>query len=299
MKRGRRILALACVLDAVAGDPAWLPHPVRLMGAAIAWGERRFNAAGTGSRSGGALLALGIVGAAIVAGAAAQRSVPIAIVLGASTLATRDLLAEVSAVADALERESLEHARARVARIVGRDTAALDAAGVARAAIETLAESACDGVVAPLFWFAVGGLPAALGFKAASTLDSMIGHRETRYLRFGAFAARLDDVLNFIPARVTALFIAFAGRAPLRVLAVARADAPRHASPNAGWPEAAIAAALDLRLGGPNTYGGMLHTGPVFNAAGGAPDAPAIRRALRVTAVAMLAAELAAIVVCR
>jgi adenosylcobinamide-phosphate synthase len=217
------------------------------------------------------------------------------VVLGASTLAVRDLLAEVGAVAAALEADDLALARHRVARIVGRDTAALDADEIARAAIETLGESACDGIVAPLFWFALGGVPAALAFKAASTLDSMIGHREPRYRRFGAFAARLDDALNFVPARITAALIAVCAGTPRRTLAVAWRDAPGHASPNAGWPEAALAGALNVRLGGANTYAGERIDGPHFNAGAPAPAVADVRRAMRVVRRAARAARALAI----
>jgi adenosylcobinamide-phosphate synthase len=282
MKHAAWLVAGACCLDALIGDPPGIPHPVRVMGAAIDLGDRALNGNGAGSRLAGAALALGVIGASAAVGAFAQRSPLASIVLGATTLAARDLLGEAHAVCAALECGDLTLARSRVARIVGRDTADLDASQIARAAIETLGESACDGIVAPLFWLALGGVSGALAFKAASTLDSMIGHREPRYLRFGAVAARTDDALNFIPARITALLIALAGDDPLAAARLAWRDAPRHASPNAGWPEAALAAVLDVRLGGPNQYAGVRADGATFNAAGRQPDVTDVRAAMRV-----------------
>jgi adenosylcobinamide-phosphate synthase len=288
-------IAAACCLDAAVGDPPGWPHPVRLMGAAIALGDRHLNRAGAGSRRAGCALAIGVIAAAAVAGRLLDRWPVTRIVLAGSTLAARNLFEEVDAVADALARDDLARARTAVARIVGRDTADLDHAGVARAALETLAESASDGIVAPLWWLAVGGLPAALAFKAASTLDSMIGHREPRYRRFGAFAARTDDALNLIPARVTALLIALASGAPRGVLRRTWDEAPRHASPNAGWPEAALAAAVGVRLGGTNRYDGVPVIGPVFNGAGRSPTAADVRAALGLVRVAVRWAGFAAV----
>jgi adenosylcobinamide-phosphate synthase len=190
--------------------------------------------------------------------------------LGWTTLSARDLIAEASAVTARLECGDVCGARRRVARIVGRDTAQLDAAEIARATIETLAESACDGIIAPLLALAIGGVPLALAFKAASTLDSMIGHIEPPYTFIGQASARLDDVACYIPARITALVIA--GCAPLvgadawRALMVLRADGHRHRSPNAGRPEAAMAGALGVRLGGRNHYDGVAREGAFLGA---------------------------------
>ena len=165
---------------------------------------------------------------------------------------------------------AISAARAAVAMIVGRDTAALDEAGVARAAIESLAESFCDGVVAPLFWLLLLGLPGIWAYKAVNTADSLIGHREDRWRAFGWAAARFDDLLNWIPARLSGVLICLAGGGGWRIL---RRDARRHGSPNAGWPEAAMAGALGLRLAGPIAYDGVMHDKPWIgdgtNAAGG------------------------------
>jgi adenosylcobinamide-phosphate synthase len=182
---------------------------------------------------------------------------------------------------------------------VGRDTHDLDAHEIARAAIETLAESTCDGIVAPLFWFALGGVPGALAFKAASTLDSMIGHREPRYARFGAASARIDDVANFLPARAAAFIAAGAAPAPRAALRVVLHDAREHASPNAGWPEAAFAGALGVRLGGTNRYAGVAHAGAILNAAGSPPRACDVRRAIRLVRRTSALAAMAALVLSR
>jgi len=171
-------------------------------------------------------------------------------------LAQRSLFDHVRAVGERIDAEDLTGARDAVGMIVGRDTAALDEAGVARAAIESLAESFCDGVAAPLFWLLLLGLPGVWAYKAVNTADSLIGHREDRWRAFGWAAARTDDLANWIPARLSGLLLCFAGGSGWRVL---RRDARKHASPNAGWPEAAMAGALGLRLAGPIAYDGVMH----------------------------------------
>lgn len=295
MKAAAWTIAAACAIDALLGDPAWLPHPVRVIGALVTCGDQRLNARGRGSRSAGAVLALAVIGIAAAGGAIAARWPVSAVGLAAAALAARNLLDEAAAVADALEADDIVRARRRVARIVGRDTAELDPAEVARAAIETLAESACDGIIAPLFWLTVCGVPGAQAFKAASTLDSMIGHREPRYRRFGAFAARTDDALNFVPARITALLIALTGGAPRRALLIALRDARHHTSPNAGWPEAALAGALGVRLGGSNRYAGVPIDGAFLNAGGRAPNAADVRTAIGTVARTTLLANICAV----
>lgn len=177
-------------------------------------------------------------------------------ILAWPALAQRSLFDHVRAVADQLDCGDLPAARSAVGMIVGRDTAELDDAGVARAAIESLAESFCDGVAAPLFWLLVLGLPGVWAYKAINTADSLIGHREDRWRAFGWAAARSDDLANWIPARLSGAILCVAGRGGWRVL---RRDARNHASPNAGWPEAAMAGALGLRLAGPIAYDGVMH----------------------------------------
>ena len=273
----KRLLAAICILDAVVGDPRSLPHPVRLIGNAIVRGEDMVRRH-IGDRSAktefaaGALLSLAVVAASALGGALSARvggSLAV-IVSGAAALAARSLDRALAAVETPLACGDTQSARTHLAAIVGRDTAALDDPEIARAAIETAAESLCDGVIAPLLALRAGGVAAAWAYKAANTLDSMIGHVEPPYKDFGRFAARLDDVANFIPARLTVLLLAVA--APLvdgdsvAALSVARRDGRLHQSPNAGWCEAAMAGALHRRLGGSNAYNGQLVRQPYFGA---------------------------------
>ena len=194
-------------------------------------------------------------------------------------LAQRSLHDHVRPVALALEADDLPAARTAVGAIVGRDTQALDENAVARAAIESLAESYCDGVTAPFFWLLVCGLPGVWVYKAINTADSLIGHREERWRAFGWAAARTDDLLNLIPARLAGLLLCLAGGGGWRVL---RRDARNHASPNAGWPEAAMAGALGVRLAGPIAYDGVLHRKPWIGGEGRQAGAGDIRRALAI-----------------
>src|SRR5690606_13888364 len=202
-------------------------------------------------------------------------------------LAQRSLAEHVEAVAEALETGGLEAGRAAVSRIVGRDPARLDEAGVSRAAIESLAENFSDGVVAPAFWMAVAGLPGAAVYKAANTADSMIGHRTKRHGAFGWAAARFDDLINLPASRLTALLVVCAactlqGASPRRAMRAVWRDAGRHRSPNAGWPEAAMAGALGLALAGPRVYGGVAVEDAIMGEGGRREASSAdIRRALQ------------------
>ena len=255
-----RQLAIAYGIDLLIGDPEWFPHPVRLFGALIECGDRTLPK----NFLTGAAFTAAVTTLAWAAGKPRHPAYQVA--LAWTTLATRSLLDEAGAVIRALDAGDIEIARWRLGRIVGRDTASLDESEIARAVIETLAESACDGIVAPLFWMAVGGLPLAMAYKAVNTLDSMIGHREPPYLYFGRAAARLDDAANWIPARLTALGIAAVGGQ--RAFPVWRRDGDLHASPNAGQTEAAMAGALGVQLGGTNFYEGKPHHAPVLNREG-------------------------------
>ncbi len=257
-------VAAGYVLDLLLGDPPWLPHPIVGFGRAIARGERRWNR-GRARFAKGFILASGLVVAVFAATWAAQE---VAAMLGTWIeaalvaagvffgLANRTLIDEGRAVFRALE-ESLTAGRLRLSRIVGRDTAGLDEQQVRTAVFETLAENLSDGVVAPLFYFAIGGLPAMMAYKMVNTLDSMIGHRDERFEQFGKAAARIDDVANFLPARLTA-FLMVAVTASGRGWRFVRRYGRAHASPNAGYPEAALAGILDVRFGGPLRYDGEI-----------------------------------------
>lgn len=298
------ILAGAYTLDWLVGDPECLPHPVRVIGRSIQFAESRIRPLGSGRTyevCAGAVVAFGAIGTTFLSGRAAVRSARrvhrhagllLDIWVASTCLATRNLIDEAAQVIQALERDDLPRARQRLARIVGRDTGQLDDKEVRRAVIETLAESLCDGIVAPLFYLTLGGSSLALAYKAVNTLDSMIGHRDVRYLYFGRVSARLDDAANWIPARVSALLIAgsaglLCGKASL--ISAAQTwwrDQSRHNSPNAGHPESAMAGALRVRLGGPNCYEGEPIHAPILGREFEPPNPPKARVALRVVAAA-------------
>jgi adenosylcobinamide-phosphate synthase len=287
---------VALVVEGCAGYPEPLyrriRHPVVWMGHAIDWLERRWNRADLGDvarRWLGILTVILVAGGAAVAGYVLQSKLndvqfgSVLVMLIATTgLAQHSLFTHVRDVHRPLSSGDLVGARAAVSKIVGRDTATLDEPGVAGAALESLAESFNDGVVAPAFWLVVGGLPGLFAYKALNTADSLIGHREPRWRMFGWAAARADDLVNLIPARLAGLFLVCAAR---RGVSVMWRDASKHASPNAGWPEAAMAGALRIRLGGPAAYDGVLHERPVFGA-GPAPATADLARGLRLYVVA-------------
>ena len=284
------VVLLALAGDALLGDPPTWPHLVRWMGRAIngleAWLRRRY-ATPAGLRLAGALLAILVVGgfawaAQIVLALAWGLWRPLGLALAAlvafQCLALGQLWREARAVAAPLEAGDLPKARQMLGRIVGRDPARLDLAGVRRALIETVAENFNDGVVAPLFYLALGGPVLAVAYKAINTLDSMVGYRDQRYIDLGRFSARLDDLAGWLPARISAALLALAcplvGLHARRAWRGARRDHAAHKSPNSGWPEAAAAAALGVRLGGPNFYGGVLVEKPWINPQGRDPLAP-------------------------
>lgn len=253
-------LGFALLLDAVMGEPEWLwsrlPHPAVVMGRVIGWLDHRLNT-GPDRKKMGAIATAALVFGAIVLGLALAQFGPlIEIIVAAMLLAQRSLASHVTAVADAL-RLSVGNGRLVVARIVSRDCREMSPSQVARAAIESASENLSDGIIAPAFWFLVAGLPGLLVYKVINTADSMIGYRNEQYKDFGWAAARADDVLNLIPARLTGLMIATLSRQLDQWRAITK-DARRHRSPNAGWPEAAMARALGVALAGPRSYDGQM-----------------------------------------
>lgn len=268
-------LIAAFTLDLLIGDPRWLPHPVVLIGKGVAWAERALHRF---ARLGGAIMTITIVGATYALSFYLVNYLQslgiigsvIIIYLTSTTLALRGLL---GAVIDVFKTSDIDEARMKLSMIVGRDTSALDREGIDRAAIETLAENASDGVIAPLFYIALGGLPMAMAYKAVNTLDSMVGYKNERYREFGWASARLDDIANFIPARITgALMVlssAFVRKAHAAgAFKIMLRDGQKHSSPNSGIPEAAMAGALGVVMGGPSTYGGVLVNKPFIGDGG-------------------------------
>jgi adenosylcobinamide-phosphate synthase len=282
----------AMLIELVVGYPqavaGTIGHPVSWIGRLIAMLEIRLNRGRRGDGIVALAIVLGVVGLVTWLVERELLRLPFGLiavaVIASSLIAQRSLHSHVATVAAALEKHGIAAARLAVAHIVGRDTAALDEAGVARAAIESLAENFSDGVVAPVMWMAIAGLPGAALYKAINTADSMIGHRTPRYQAFGWAAARLDDLVNLPASRLAALLLV-AAALPLRASAIAgwraiRRDAPRHRSPNAGYPEAAMAGALGLSLAGPRSYGGVLIDDATMGPGRRDANAADIRRAL-------------------
>ena len=263
------VVLAAVLLDLVFGDPPWLPHPVVAMGKLIEALEKRLRRIVPNERAGGVLLLLLTVAVSgglawVLVERAYARSAwagyALEALLAWTCLAARSLHRESRLVADALQRGDLPEARRLLSFIVGRDTEGLEAPEIWRATVETVAENTSDGVIAPLFFLMVGGAPLAIAYKAVNTLDSMVGYRNERYLRFGWASARCDDLVNWLPARLTGMLMVLA--APLVGLKARSAwwimsrDGKNHASPNSGVPEAAAAGALGVQLGGTNSYFG-------------------------------------------
>ncbi len=288
-------LLAAIGLDRIVGDPPWLwqrvPHPVVIFGKGIDLFEKRLNTGAftpEGRRLNGVFTIVALLALTILVGMLLSMifhhlgflGLILEIIVVAVFLAQKSLGDHVQAVADGLLRNGLEGGRQAVAMIVGRDPKTLDDAGVSRAAIESLSENFADGVVAPVFWYLSAGLPGILAYKMLNTADSMIGHKNERFLQFGWASARLDDLANWPAARLSAGFIAAAALLRLgtgagrRSLSAALRDSGLHRSPNSGWPEAAMAGALDLQLAGPRVYGGIRVSEPMMHAAGRADAGP-------------------------
>jgi adenosylcobinamide-phosphate synthase len=296
-------LAVACLLDAAVGDPRWFPHPVRWMGSIVDWCDRRVHRvllSPAQQRMAGVFLAVVLPAGAYAAGVLLiwfGNSVDTmwgsvaTVLLAWTTLAARDLIDHVVSVQRALQSVSLMDARAAVAKIVGRDTEEMDEPDIVRATVETIAESTADGIMAPLFYLVLGGAPLALAYKAISTLDSMIGHLDDRYRWFGWASARLDDAANFLPARITALLLVLSAGIVSRSWPATRQawrilvrDGSHHPSPNSGRPEAAMAGALGVQLGGINRYDGL----PIERPCLGDPDHPLTRAHIGMALTRML-----------
>ncbi|SEK90583.1 adenosylcobinamide-phosphate synthase CbiB [Pacificibacter marinus] len=267
-------LFCALILDAIFGEPKWLwtrlPHPAVLMGRLIGWADTRFNT-GSKRKTKGVILLIALV---ILGGSLGYfiALVPyLSIFAAAILIAHKSLIQHVKAVAHGLEL-SLDQGRNAVAMIVGRDTAAMDAPAVARAAIESAAENFSDGVIAPAFWFLIGGLPGLVIYKMVNTADSMIGYLTPKHADFGWASARFDDLLNLIPARVTMLllmpFMTTIRAKPFSTIAAIARDARKHRSPNAGWPEAALSRSLGIAVSGPRAYHGEMKDYPWVNETG-------------------------------
>lgn len=286
-------LALAFLVDSFAGDPGWLPHPIRCIGVFISYLEglaRRFSHSPVAEKILGGAVVMIVAGTTYLITYLSVKAVSFIFqgvsvlniisvndmvlgIAGSLTIAFKGLRKSAMKVVSELRESGLESARRSLGRIVGRDTEKLSKEGVLRATVETFSENASDGVVAPMFYFAIGGLPLAMAYKAINTLDSMLGYRNERYINFGYVAARLDDIVNYIPARLTAwlivlsaLFLKYLNRynelSPLRAVRVMLRDGRKHLSPNAGMPEAAVAGALGIQLGGPSSYEGIVSEKP-------------------------------------
>lgn len=307
------IALVAVVLEAIVSYPDALyraiGHPVTWLGRLIGWCDRTWNDERQGfeaRRRRGVATVLLLLAVSLATGLLLQSVLPAVVcgVLGSSLLAQRSLDTHVVAVARALETGGIDAGRHAVSMIVGRDTRELTEAGVSRAAIESLAENFSDGIVAPLFWMAVAGLPGAIAYKAINTADSMIGHKSDRHLAFGWAAARLDDLVNLPASRLAALWLILGatlhrGMSPGRAWRTVWRDARHHESPNAGWPESAMAGALGFRLAGPRSYDGDVEQGHWIGDGRSELGAADIRAALRLyrTACAIQAVVLVGVFV--
>lgn len=252
------------ILDAIIGDPHWMPHPIRLFGSVIAWFERHFNTGNHQKLKGlfTVLLLTSAVCSLFYFGIQAIYDIdalyyPVASIFVFFGLANRNLMDEAWKVEHALTKKGIEAGRKQLSFIVGRETAHLPENKIRIAVLETLSENLNDGVIAPLFFYAIGGVPLMMTYKMVNTMDSMIGYKSDRYKDFGLVAAKLDDVFNYIPARITALLMIIVSLKPKAFITVIRFG-HKHASPNSGYPESALAGILNCRFGGPNTYHGKL-----------------------------------------
>jgi len=315
------IILSAFFLDFLVGDPRWFPHPVRGIGLLIQEGEavlRRLARTPKMEKLAGAVLVILVISLVFFMSyfliLLSFRTSPasgfvVSVILAYTTLAARDLAGSAKKVLARLDADDLAKAREELSMIVGRDTGELDEHEISRAVVETVAENASDGVAAPLFYMAIGGPALALAYKAVNTMDSMIGYKNARYINFGWAAARLDDIANYLPARITAVLICLVSEIQRRLKPAAAKpqstpwsvmlrDGRKHPSPNSGWPEAAMAGALGVRLGGPSTYGGRASLKPVLGEEGRATVKKDIEKSVRFMYSASLFAASAAAVGC-
>jgi adenosylcobinamide-phosphate synthase len=265
------IILAAIMLDLLIGDPRWFPHPVIIIGKGISFLEKKWNK-GSNQRIKGLFLTVTIVGMAtffvmvmldLASFIHSWLAIGLEIYLVSSTIAIKGLQQAGKEVHKPLVQKNLQEARKKLSYIVGRDTENLSEREVVRGTVETIAENTVDGIIAPLFWALIGGAPLAIAYRAINTLDSMVGYKNERYLQFGWASARLDDVVNFLPARLTAVFmwmfvLFFPHLKSMNALSVTIRDAKKHPSPNSGWPEAMAAGLLGVQLGGRNTYQGII-----------------------------------------
>jgi adenosylcobinamide-phosphate synthase len=334
------VIASAFILDLLFGDPPWFPHPVRFIGRMIETvekGLRNVTRSPQAEKAAGVVLVLIIIPPVyfltrILISTASSISIPFGFLISAvtayTTLATRGLADAAQLVLSRLDAGDIAGARKELSMIVGRDTENLDEQEIARAVIETVAENASDGVVAPLFYLVIGGPALAMAYKAVNTLDSMVGYRNKKYINFGRAAARLDDIVNYIPARITGVLICLAavisrrlkqvlspspqpspargeGNSEPRILnselnspwRIMLRDGRNHPSPNSGYPEAAMAGALGIRLGGPSAYAGKIAPKPSIGAGGRPPDKKDIANSVRLMYCSTLSAALGAVAV--
>lgn len=297
------VLPLAFLFDLLMGDPRWLFHPVRWMGKGIETLEPVFRKKIIDPRKAGLILALTLIFSTFAASLLVLNIVnAVSPLLGTILevlmlyfcLSSCSLRKEALGVLEALEKHGLEPAKKRLAMIVGRDVEPLDEEGVCRAALETVAENFVDGVLSPLFWAGLGGAPLAMAYKMVNTLDSMVGYKNETYIEFGWASARIDDIANYIPSRLSVLVIAVAVYLTKgdwkKTLDTGKNEGRNHASPNAGYPEAAFAGALGVKLGGPNLYGGIMMEKPYIGKDGSGVSGGHVRQACSLLQVSTLVA---------
>jgi len=285
------MMLAALAIDSLFGWPQGLytriGHPVSWIGWFISRLDRFLNRPSRSEkfrRTTGCLCLLFILSTVLIPATLIQVGLPetfagllLGAILGWPMIAARSLHQHVGAVLDALSLDNLQQARAAVAQIVGRDASGLDESGISRATLESLAENTSDGIVAPVFWGAIFGLPGLFAYKAVNTLDSMIGHGNQKYAAFGWASAMLDDAMNYFPARLTGLLMAIVSPQPRAALQCMMNDARHHRSPNAGWPESSLAGALGIRLSGPRVYGNLVDRQPWLNKSAPDPEAKTIQ----------------------